>query len=153
MIYFGMAKKSFIQQAKEGVDKGIAYLFFDRYKLATQCFKQVIEISKPLYERGCFSGSRPYSCYIISSAFGLGFTEGLIEYQSSPNQTLDYFLNASHILCESAKAFHDSNAKDLEQEIHTKIGKGYGLLGLKKEGLKILDNSREMHIFGCYGYE
>ncbi len=148
-----MVKKSFIQQARDGLDKGIEHLSFSRYELAGQCFKQVIEISKPLYERGCFSGSIPYSCYIIFSSFGLGLTEGLVEYQSSSNKTLDYFSNASHILRESANAFRDSNAKDLEQEIHAKIGKGYGLLGLKKEGLKILDKSREMHIFGCYGYE
>lgn len=148
-----MAKKSFIQRAREGLDKGIEHLFFDRHELAKQCFKQVIEISKPLYERGCFSGNRPYSCYIVSSAFGLGFAEGLIEYQSLSNKALDYFSNASHILHMSANVFRDSNGRSLEQEIHEKIGKGYGLLGLKKEGLEILGNSREMHIFGCYGCE
>ena len=100
-----------------------------------------------------FRVSRPYSCYIVSSAFGLGFTEGLIEHQSSSSNNLDYFSNASRILHESANAFRDSNGRDLEQEIHEEIGRGYGLLGLKKEGLEILGNSRKMHIFGCYGCE
>ena len=148
-----MAKKSFIQQAREELDKGIEHLFFDRYEFARQCFKQVMEICKPLHERGRFSGSRPYSCYLVSSAFGLGFAEGLIEYQSLSNKTLDYYANASHILHMSATAFRDSNDKGLEQEIHEKIGKGYGLLGLKREGCEILSHSREMHIFGCYGIE
>lgn len=140
-----MTKKSITQQSQQGMNAGIENISTGRYESARQQFEGVIETIEGSNLYGKHNGHyKAHKRYLAAATFGQGFSEGLMERDASPHRTLDD-------LASTAKEFHEAaNSYRSQIETHRKIGKGYGSLGLEKEGLKILEESRKMHIITCY---
>jgi len=143
--FSGMVKISIIKQSQQGMNAGIEHLSTGRYESAKQLFEGVITTIEQSNLYGKHNAHyKTHKRYLHAATFGQGFAEGLMERETSPGRTLDDLAN-------SAKEFQEAATLPRSQtETHRKIGKAYGALGLKKEGLKILDESRKRHIITCY---
>lgn len=138
-----MAKKSLVQQAREGIETGIISLCSNNYELAKQQFAEVvmdIEQSENFGSKhSAYRGA--HNLYRFTAAFGQGFAEGLMERESveTPRDI--------GVLANRAKEFYEaSGMRPPLSKTHINIGRGYGFLGFKEEGLKVLGRSRHVKV-------
>lgn len=128
------------------MSKGIDHLSSDRYALASRLFDQALNTIKSIIDENPFSFDTVRFYDLPPLAFGKGLSEGLIKYHSSIDKSLDYLSFAAYKLHRSVCALNNPIMDHSILEIHTNFGEGLGLLGLKRKGLKLLDNSLESNV-------
>jgi len=130
-----MTRRNITKETQKAIDEAITDLLAGRYEGAKETFKNVIDDLRDLVGKGrCYDRFKPY---YWTASFGQGLAEEIIE-KGEPEAIRDI-----SDVAKEAKSFYNSYISITEyanqHETYKSLGKSYVSLGLKQEGIGVLE--------------